>query len=72
MGDIHHLCVRRSADRALLSVHLHQVLLQREEEEAAAEEGREHQPEGRQRENHHISGGSLPVPTMMKRTQFPA
>lgn len=51
MGDLCHLCGRRSADPAVLPVHLHQVLLQREEEEAAAEEGREDQPEGRERKN---------------------
>lgn len=56
MGDLHHLCVRSSADSADLSVHLQEVLLQREEEEAAEEDGREDQPERSQWENHHSSG----------------
>ena len=38
MGHLRHLCGRRSADRVLLPVHLHQVLLPKEEEEAAEEE----------------------------------
>lgn len=56
MGDLRHLCGRHSADPAVPPVHLYQVLLQREEEEAAAEEGREDQPERCERENHHGSG----------------
>ena len=55
MGDLRHLRGRRSADSALLSVYLHQVLLQREEEEAE-EEGREHQSERSGRKNQHSSG----------------
>jgi len=35
MGDLHHLCGWWPADSALLFVHLHQVLLQRKEEEEA-------------------------------------
>ncbi len=57
MGDLRHLCSRCSADSDLLSVYLRQVLLQREEEEAAEEDDEwEDQSEWSERKNHFSSG----------------
>lgn len=56
VGGLHHLRGRRPADCHLLPVCLHQVLLPREEEEAAEEEGRQDQSDRGQRKIHRFPG----------------
>ena len=67
VGGLHHLRGRRPADSPLLSVRLHQVLPQGEDEEAAAGEGREDRPEGGERKDHHGSGESPWIPSQGSR-----